>query len=85
MKRFAVIGDPIEHSMSPTMHKWIFDYLGMNAKYEKIKVGKKELPTIIQKMKSGYLDGINVTIPLKETVLKFLDDLKVLYEFFPFV
>ena len=75
MKHFAVIGDPIEHSMSPTMHKWIFDYLGMNAKYEKIKVGKNELPKIIQKMKSGYLDGINVTIPLKETVLTFLDEI----------
>ena len=46
MKYFAVIGDPIEHSMSPTMHKWIFDSLGMDANYEKIKVGKNELPRI---------------------------------------
>ena len=75
MKHFAVIGDPIEHSMSPTMHQWIFDSLGMDAKYEKIKVGKNELPKIIHKMKSGDLDGINITIPLKEVVLTFLDEI----------
>ena len=35
MKHFAVIGNPIEHSMSPTMFQWIFDNLGIDAKYEK--------------------------------------------------
>ena len=75
MKHFAVIGDPIEHSMSPAMHNWIFDYLGLDANYEKIKVGKNELPRIIQKMKSGDLDGINITIPLKEVVLRFLNEI----------
>ena len=75
MKHFAVIGDPIEHSMSPTMHRWIFDYLGMDAKYEKIKATINELPKIIQKMKNGDLDGINITIPLKEAVLTFLDEI----------
>ena len=43
MKHFAVIGDPIEHSMSPTMHKWIFDSLKLDAKYEKIKMEEKEI------------------------------------------
>ena len=75
MKNFAVIGNPIEHSMSPTMHQWIFDCLGIDAEYKKIKVNNNLLPKIIQKLKSGDLDGINITIPLKETVLTFLDQI----------
>ena len=36
MKNFAVIGNPIKHSLSPIMHEWVFDVLGINARYEKI-------------------------------------------------
>ena len=76
MKHFAVIGDPIEHSMSPTMHKWIFDSLGMDAKYEKIKVGKNELPRIIHKMKNGDLDGVkDAEAKLNLQLAQFDDDL----------
>ena len=75
MKNFAVIGDPIEHSMSPAMHQWIFECLGIDAEYKKIQVNNNLLPKIIQQLKSGDLDGINITIPLKETVLTFLDQI----------
>jgi len=74
MKYFAVIGDPIEHSISPTMHKWIFDSLGMDAKFEKIKIGEDELPQVINKIKNGELDGVNITIPYKERIMKYLDE-----------
>ena len=53
MKHFAVIGDPIEHSLSPAMHHWIFDNLGLDSEYKKIKVVKNELDKIINKMKKG--------------------------------
>ena len=75
MKHFCVIGNPIQHSLSPVMHKWVFESLKIDAKYEKIKLEQKELPKIIQKMRSGDLDGINITIPLKEAVLTFLDEI----------
>ena len=75
MKHFAVIGDPIKHSLSPVMHQWIFNSLGMDAEYIKIKVGKNELPKIVQKMKNGDLDGINITIPYKETIMEHLDEI----------
>ncbi len=74
MKYFAVIGSPIEHSLSPAMHQWVFDSLKLDAKYEKIKVSKNELPKIIKKMQNGELDGVNITIPYKETMIEHLDE-----------
>ena len=75
MKHFAVIGDPVKHSLSPEMHQWIFNGLGMDAKYEKIKVDKNELPNIIRGIKNGDYDGINITIPHKESVIPLLDEI----------
>ena len=74
MKHFAVIGSPVEHSLSPAMHQWVFDSLKLDAKYEKIKVSKNELPQIIKKMKNGGLDGVNITIPYKEKMIEHLDE-----------
>ena len=73
MKHFAVIGNPVDHSLSPAMHQWIFDSLGIDAEYNKIKVEENELPKIIKKMNNGGLDGINITIPHKETVITYID------------
>ena len=75
MKHFAVIGSPIKHSLSPIMHRWIFERLGIDAEYQKINVDNNHLPKIIQKIRNGALDGINITIPLKEAVLTFLDEI----------
>ena len=74
MKVFAVIGDPIDHSLSPTMHNWIFNILELDAEYKKIKVNINELPKIIQQMKEKKIDGINVTIPYKKNIMHYLDD-----------
>ena len=75
MKHFALIGDPAEHSLSPIMHQWVFDSLKMDAEYEKIKVKENELVQIIQKMKNGELDGVNITIPHKGTIMEHLDEI----------
>ena len=75
MKRFAVIGNPVDHSLSPMLHNWVFNILNIQAEYEKIKIEEEELPNIVQKIKNGKLDGINVTIPHKENIMKFLDEI----------
>ena len=62
MKNFAVIGNPISQSLSPLMHNWIFNTLGLEAKYEKIKVGKNDLPQIIQQLKEEKWNGITILI-----------------------
>ena len=49
--------------------------MNIQAEYEKIRIEKQELPEIIQKIKKGQLDGINVTIPHKENIMEFLDEI----------
>ena len=73
MKRFAVIGDPIAHSLSPKLHNFVFQQLGMDAQYTAIKSGEDELPDIIKQLRNGKLNGVNITLPLKQTVLPYLD------------
>ncbi len=75
MKHFAVIGSPVEHSLSPFLHNWVFKSLNIQAEYEKIRIEKQKLPDIIQKINNDKLDGINVTIPHKENIMKFLDEI----------
>ena len=74
MKHFAIIGNPVEHSLSSVLHNWVFKSLNIHAEYKKIKVKQKELPNIIHQIKNGKLDGINVTIPHKEYIIDLLDE-----------
>ena len=75
MKKYLVIGNPIEHSLSPQLHNKWFEIAGIDAVYEKKKVEKKDLEEIINKVKNGTIDGINVTVPFKKLVVPFLDEL----------
>mgnify|MGYP003953247125 FL=1 len=75
MKHFAVIGNPIEHSLSPVMHRWIFNSLNIDADYIKVKIEGDKLSNIIHQLQSGDLDGINVTIPYKEVIIDRLDEI----------
>ena len=75
MKHFAVIGNPVKHSLSPALHNWVFKSLNIQAIYKKISVEEEVLPDIIQQMKNGILDGFNITIPHKENIMKFVDEI----------
>ena len=78
MKTFAVIGNPIDHSISPLMHNWIFQKLNIKAQYNKIKVYNNNLFNIIEQLKEDALCGINVTIPYKEKIeINLLKKLKI--------
>ena len=72
MKKFAVIGDPIAHSLSPILHREIYLQLGIEAEFEKNRIIPNTLHSFIRENK---LDGFNVTIPHKQTVIPFLDEL----------
>jgi len=65
---FAVIGDPIEHSLSPLMHNAAFKYLGLNAKYQAIHVKKEELANFAREAEKKY-KGVNVTVPHKNSII----------------
>jgi len=75
MKKFAVIGNPVKHSLSPLLHSWVFNELNINASYEKIKLELNELHQIIDNLKKGLFDGVNVTIPYKESFINLLDEI----------
>ncbi len=75
LKQFAVIGNPVHHSLSPVLHNRVFKELGLSAHYEKIQCDNKDLPDIVRRIKTGELSGINITIPHKEAILRYLDEL----------
>jgi len=75
MKKFLVIGNPIEHSLSPKLHNHWFKKNNVNAQYDKKKVNENDVKEVINDVRNERIHGINVTIPFKKTVLPFLDKL----------
>lgn len=72
-KVFAVLGDPIEHSLSPIMHNAAFEALGMDCTYHAFRVEKNYLENALQGAKAMGFGGLNLTVPLKETAVSFVD------------
>ncbi|MBC8400889.1 MAG: shikimate dehydrogenase [Candidatus Marinimicrobia bacterium] len=73
MKQFAVIGNPVIHSLSPDLHNWVFQRLGIDAEYRKERVDVNELKDFVLRLRQGELKGANVTLPLKELITVELD------------
>ena len=71
----GVIGDPIEHTMSPVMHNTAFRELGLDYVYLAFRVKGEELAQAIEGMRALGISGLNVTIPHKVAVIPFLDEL----------
>lgn len=69
----GLIGNPVEHSMSPPMHNAVFDYLGLDFVYVPFNVEKNALYDSIQGARALGIKGLNVTIPHKTRVMEFLD------------
>ena len=77
MKKYLVIGNPIEHSLSPKLHNHWLKENNINAIYDKIKIEDKEIKNFIQDIKNQKISGCNVTIPFKRSVIPFLDKLSL--------
>ena len=77
MKKFLVIGNPIDHSLSPKLHNYWFKQKNINASYEKQRLEEKNLKNLILKIKEKKIHGINVTVPFKKSVIPFLDALSI--------
>ncbi len=75
MKKFLVIGNPIEHSLSPKLHNYWIKSNNLKAIYDKKKLDLSELENLIKEVKEKKIDGINVTVPFKNSVIPFLDKL----------
>ena len=74
MKRYGLLGYPLKHTMSPPIHKRLFELDGLDGtNYELKEYSSEELPCKIDDLMA--LDGFNVTIPHKVEIIKYLDEL----------
>jgi shikimate dehydrogenase len=75
-KQFLVIGNPIKHSLSPLLHNYWFRKNKINCQYKKLKTTQTAIKKILNKVRKREIEGINVTIPFKGSIIKHLDILK---------
>mgnify|MGYP001316973895 CR=1 FL=1 len=80
MKKYIVIGNPIEHSLSPKLHNHWIKENNINAIYDKKLLDENNIQEIIEEVKNEKIHGINVTVPFKKSVIPFLDQLSPLAE-----
>ncbi len=73
---YGIIGYPVAHSLSPLMHNTAFKELGVDAVYKLFPLKENELDIFFTELRkpSSPIFGLNVTVPYKEAVLKYLDN-----------
>ena len=73
VRKFAVIGHPIGHTMSPFIHRRLFDIAHTDGEYDILDVAPEDFPVRIKEL--NELAGYNVTIPNKQVIIPYLDKL----------
>ena len=73
MKKFLVIGNPVEHSLSPKLQNYWIKNNKLNAIYGKLETQEKDLAELCANLRDGKLDGFNVTVPFKNKIISYLD------------
>jgi shikimate dehydrogenase len=74
-KNFLVIGNPIDHSLSPKLHNYWIKKYKIDADYKKKLLDNSEIENLIFSIKEDKIYGVNVTVPFKKMVIPFLDEL----------
>ena len=77
MKKYLVIGNPIDHSLSPKLHNYWIKKYNLDGAYDKKKVEDCDLKNLIFKIKTKEISGINVTVPFKNKIIPYLDRLSI--------
>ena len=72
-KKFLVIGNPIEHSLSPKLHNYWIKKNNLKATYDKKLLEQNKVQQIILDIREEKIHGLNVTVPFKKVVIPFLD------------
>jgi shikimate dehydrogenase len=73
-KIIGVIGNPVEHSISPQLHNTLSRYLGLDLVYIPMRPEKDQLENAVKGLKAINITGFNVTIPFKNDIIKYLDE-----------
>ena len=74
-KKYLVIGNPVQHSLSPKLHNYWLKKNNIEATYDKIKLEESQIKNFIEEIRQQNINGCNVTVPFKKTVIPFLDKL----------
>ena len=74
-KTFAIIGKPIEHSLSPTLHNYWLKKYKIDANYSLLHIDEQEIESVTKKIRNYEISGINVTLPYKQKVIPYIDKL----------
>ena len=77
MKKYLVIGNPIEHSLSPRLHNHWIKKNNIDAIYDKKQLNEGDIEGIISEVRNEKINGINVTVPFKKLAISFIDELSV--------
>lgn len=72
-KTYCIIGDPIDHSLSPAIHNAAFTTLGLNCSYIAFRVQEDQLKNSMESLRAINIGGFNVTMPHKVMVLNYVD------------
>ena len=70
---YGIIGKPLSHSLSPDLHNFWFKKYGILANYSLIEIELHQIEEVIRKIRNKELNGVNVTVPYKQSVIPFLD------------
>ncbi len=73
--KVGIIGNPLSHSLSPVIHNYWLNLYNINFSYIALETERNEIDTIIKKIKDEEYIGFNVTIPFKEEIIPYLDEL----------
>ena len=77
MKVFGLLGEKLSHSLSPIIHKWVYEMLHLDGTYSLYQVQPTMLETAVQGIRALDIRGVNVTIPYKIKVMTFLDSISI--------
>ena len=74
--KLFVIGKPIKHSRSPTIHNFWIEKYSLNASYNKLEVDETDIKGLMQQVRDGKIQGLNITIPYKKIMKDFVDEVE---------
>ena len=75
MKKYIVIGNPINHSYSPQLHNYWLKKNNIDGEYNKEKMNISDLQNLILRIKNFEINGANITVPFKKEIIQYLDKL----------
>jgi len=74
-KKYAIIGKPLSHSLSPILHNYWFKKYKLKSEYSLLEINENEIGSTIEKIRSKKIHGINITLPYKQKIIPFVDKL----------